>query len=44
MIKKIIFTVTPIFSIPPRTWIYQVAKRLSIPNAIACIKNAGYPE
>lgn len=31
MIKKIIFTVTPIFSIPPRgaaaveTWIYQVA-------------------
>lgn len=50
MIKKIIFTVTPIFSIPPRgaaaveTWIYQVAKRLSIPSAIACIKNAGYPE
>ncbi|KAF0658082.1 lipopolysaccharide 1,2-N-acetylglucosaminetransferase, partial [Salmonella enterica subsp. enterica serovar Worthington str. BCH-3194] len=47
---KIIFTVTPIFSIPPRgaaaveTWIYQVAKRLSIPSAIACIKNAGYPE
>ncbi|MCV5434054.1 UDP-glucose--(glucosyl)LPS alpha-1,2-glucosyltransferase, partial [Escherichia coli] len=37
MIKKIIFTVTPIFSIPPKgaaaveTWIYQVAKRLSIP-------------
>lgn len=50
MIKKIIFTVTPIFSIPPRsaaaveTWIYQVAKRLSIPNSIACIKNTGYPE
>lgn len=50
MIKKIIFTVTPIFSIPPRsaaaveTWIYQVAKRLSIPNAIACIKSSGYPE
>lgn len=33
MIKKIIFTVTPIFSIPPKgaaaveTWIYQVAKK-----------------
>ncbi|ECG8591177.1 lipopolysaccharide N-acetylglucosaminyltransferase [Salmonella enterica subsp. salamae] len=50
MIKRIIFTVTPIFSIPPRgaaaveTWIYQVAKRLSIPSSIACIKNSGYPE
>ncbi|MEO3991432.1 lipopolysaccharide N-acetylglucosaminyltransferase [Pseudocitrobacter cyperus] len=50
MIKKIVFTVTPIFSIPPRgaaaveTWIYQVAKRLSISNAIACIKNPDYPD
>lgn len=49
MIKKIIFTVTPIFSIPPKgaaaveTWIYQVAKRLSIPTTIACIRNDGYP-
>ena len=49
MIKKIIFTVTPIFSIPPKgaaaveTWIYQVAKRLSIPVTIACIRNEGYP-
>lgn len=49
MIKKIIFTVTPIFSIPPKgaaaveTWIYQVAKRLSIPATIACIRNDGYP-
>lgn len=50
MIKKIVFTVTPIFSIPPRgaaaveMWIYQVAKRLSISNTIACIRNDGYPE
>ncbi|HHO9740995.1 TPA: lipopolysaccharide N-acetylglucosaminyltransferase [Escherichia coli] len=49
MIKKIIFTVTPIFSIPPKgaaaveTWIYQVATRLSIPVTIACIRNEGYP-
>lgn len=48
MIKKIIFTVTPIFSIPPKgaaaveTWIYQVAKRLSIPVTIACIRNEGH--
>ncbi|HFM0173398.1 TPA: lipopolysaccharide N-acetylglucosaminyltransferase, partial [Escherichia coli] len=25
------------------TWIYQVAKRLSIPATIACIRNDGYP-
>lgn len=49
MIKKIIFTVTPIFSIPPKgaaaveTWIYQVAKRLSMSATIACIRNEGYP-
>ncbi|EDI2556429.1 UDP-glucose--(glucosyl)LPS alpha-1,2-glucosyltransferase, partial [Salmonella enterica subsp. enterica serovar Ajiobo] len=48
MVDKIIFTVTPIFSIPPRsaaaveTWMYQVAQRTSIPNRIACIKNEGY--
>lgn len=45
MVDKIIFTVTPIFSVPPRsaaaveTWMYQVAQRTSIPNRIACIKN-----
>ncbi|ECC1658485.1 lipopolysaccharide N-acetylglucosaminyltransferase [Salmonella enterica subsp. salamae] len=50
MVDKIIFTVTPIFSIPPRnaaaveTWMYQVAQRTSIPNRIACIKNAGYSD
>lgn len=49
MIKKIMFTVTPIFSIPPKgaaaveTWIYQVAKRLSMSATIACIRNEGYP-
>lgn len=48
MQKKIIFTVTPIFSIPPKgaaaveMWMYQVAKRLSVPNKIVCIKNEGY--
>ncbi len=50
MVDKIIFTVTPIFSIPPRsaaaveTWMYQVAQRTSIPNRIACIKNEGYSD
>lgn len=50
MVDKIIFTVTPIFSIPPRsaaaveTWIYQVAQRTNIPNRIACIKNEGYSD
>lgn len=48
MVDKIIFTVTPIFSIPPRgaaaveTWIYQVAQRTRIPNRVTCIKNKGY--
>lgn len=48
MVDKIIFTVTPIYSIPPRgaaaveTWMYQVAQRTSIPNRIVCIKNEGY--
>ncbi len=50
MVDKIIFTVTPIFSIPPRgaaaveTWMYQVAQRTAIPNRIVCIKNEGYSE
>ncbi|EME8536773.1 lipopolysaccharide N-acetylglucosaminyltransferase [Salmonella enterica] len=50
MVDKIIFTVTPIFSIPPRsaaaveTWMYQVAQRTNIPNRIACIKNEGYSD
>ncbi|EAZ9180304.1 lipopolysaccharide N-acetylglucosaminyltransferase [Salmonella enterica] len=50
MVDKIIFTVTPIFSIPPRsaaaveTWMYQVAQRINIPNRIACIKNEGYSD
>lgn len=50
MVDKIIFTVTPIFSIPPRgaaaveTWMYQVAQRTSIPNRIVCIKNEGYTD
>lgn len=50
MIDKIIFTVTPIFSIPPRgaaaveTWMYQVAQRTTIPNRIVCIKNEGYSD
>ena len=50
MVDKIIFTVTPIFSIPPRgaaaveTWIYQVAQRTTIPNRIVCIKNEGYSD
>ncbi|HFU9114466.1 TPA: lipopolysaccharide N-acetylglucosaminyltransferase, partial [Escherichia coli] len=50
MIDKLIFTVTPIFSIPPRgaaaveTWIYQVAKRTRIPNRIACIREDGFSE
>ena len=40
MVDKIIFTVTPIFSIPPRgaaaveTWMYQVAQRTNFPNRI----------
>ncbi|MEF4067230.1 lipopolysaccharide N-acetylglucosaminyltransferase [Escherichia coli] len=48
MVDKIIFTVTPIFSIPPRgaaaveTWMYQVAQRINFPNRIVCIKNPGY--
>ncbi len=47
MVDKIIFTVTPIYSIPPRgaaaveTWMYQVAQRTSIPNRIVCIINEG---
>ncbi|ECL5246482.1 lipopolysaccharide N-acetylglucosaminyltransferase [Salmonella enterica] len=50
MVDKIIFTVTPIFSIPPRsaaaveTWMYQVGQRTGIPNRIACIKNEGYSD
>ncbi|EBP0970470.1 lipopolysaccharide N-acetylglucosaminyltransferase [Salmonella enterica] len=50
MVDKIIFTVTPIFSIPPRgaaaveTWMYQVAKRTAIPNRIVCIKEEGYTD
>lgn len=50
MVDKIIFTVTPIYSIPPRgaaaveTWMYQVAKRTTIPNRIVCIKNEGYSD
>lgn len=48
MIKKAIFTVTPIFSIPPKSaaavesWMYNVAKRLDIENRIICIQNEGY--
>lgn len=50
MVDKIIFTVTPIFSIPPRgaaaveTWMYQIAQRTTIPNRIVCIKNEGYSD
>lgn len=50
MIDKLIFTVTPIFSIPPRgaaaveTWMYQVAKRTRIPNRIVCIREDGFSE
>lgn len=50
MIDKVIFTVTPIFSIPPRgaaaveTWMYQVAQTTRIPNRIVCIKNEGYTD
>lgn len=50
MVDKIILTVTPIFSIPPRsaaaveTWMYQVAKRTKIPNRIVCIREEGYPD
>ncbi|HEC8681546.1 TPA: lipopolysaccharide N-acetylglucosaminyltransferase [Salmonella enterica subsp. enterica serovar Oranienburg] len=50
MIDKLVLTVTPIFSIPPRgaaaveTWMYQVAQRVSIPNRIVCIKNEGYSD
>lgn len=45
MINKIVFTVTPIYSIPPKSaaavesWIYHVAKRLEIENRIVCIQN-----
>lgn len=48
MIKKAIFTVTPIFSIPPKSaaavesWMYNVAKRLDIESRIICIQNDGY--
>lgn len=48
MINKIVFTVTPIYSIPPKSaaavesWIYHVAKRLEIENRIVCIQNEGY--
>lgn len=48
MIDKIILTVTPIFSIPPKSaaaiesWMYNVAKRLDIENRIVCIRNDGY--
>ncbi|QCT19258.1 glycosyltransferase [Jejubacter calystegiae] len=50
MIKKVVFTVTPIYSIPPKsaaaveTWIYKVAQRISIKNKIICIRNEGYEE
>ncbi|EKA7108553.1 lipopolysaccharide N-acetylglucosaminyltransferase [Salmonella enterica] len=50
MIDKLVLTVTPIFSIPPRgaaaveTWMYQVAQRTRIPNRIACIKEEGYTD
>ncbi|WP_202305805.1 lipopolysaccharide N-acetylglucosaminyltransferase [Dryocola clanedunensis] len=50
MLKKIVFTVTPIFSIPPKgaaaveTWMYEVAQRLSVENKIVCIKNEGYSD
>ncbi|EDW6063481.1 lipopolysaccharide N-acetylglucosaminyltransferase [Salmonella enterica subsp. enterica serovar Newport] len=50
MIDKLVLTVTPIFSIPPRgaaaveTWMYQVAKRTAIPNRIVCIKEEGYTD
>lgn len=50
MIDKLVLTVTPIFSIPPRgaaaveTWMYQVAQRTKIQNRIACIKNEGYSD
>ncbi|MDV5227307.1 glycosyltransferase [Providencia rettgeri] len=48
MVNKIIFTVTPIYSIPPKSaaavesWMYNVAKRLEIDNRIICIQNEGY--
>ncbi|HHR5805887.1 TPA: glycosyltransferase [Providencia alcalifaciens] len=48
MIKKAIFTVTPIYSIPPKSaaavesWMYNVAKRLDIESRIICIQNEGY--
>lgn len=48
MINKIILTVSPIFSIPPKSaaaiesWMYNVAKRLDIENRIVCIRNDGY--
>ncbi|MCT4707534.1 lipopolysaccharide N-acetylglucosaminyltransferase [Enterobacteriaceae bacterium H16N7] len=50
MLKKIVFTVTPIFSIPPKgaaaveTWMYEVAQRLSVESKIVCIKNDGYSD
>lgn len=48
MINKIIFTVTPIYSIPPKSaaavesWMYNVARRINIENKIVCICNEGY--
>lgn len=48
MINKIVLTVSPIFSIPPKSaaaiesWMYNVAKRLDIENRIVCIQNEGY--
>lgn len=48
MINKIVLTVSPIFSIPPKSaaaiesWMYNVAKRLDIENRIVCIQNDGY--
>ncbi|MEQ4671117.1 glycosyltransferase [Providencia manganoxydans] len=48
MINKIIITVTPIYSIPPKTaaavesWMYNVGRRLEIDNRIVCIQNEGY--
>ncbi|MGP3593808.1 lipopolysaccharide N-acetylglucosaminyltransferase [Vagococcus sp. WN89Y] len=50
MIKKIVLTVTPIFSIPPKgaaaveSWMYNVAQRLAYKNKIVCIKNEGYSD
>ncbi|MHA8111635.1 lipopolysaccharide N-acetylglucosaminyltransferase [Kosakonia cowanii] len=50
MIRKVVLTVTPIYSIPPRgaaaveSWMYNVAQRMSYENKIVCIRNDGYEE